>query len=183
MHAIPRVLIALSVTVTGCQGRSTADGRDSTLAQSADSTAATPAARESPRESAPAGSPAGEAAGKEPGHIPATPTPTVTSENAIATMRQQLQQLDGASVENLQRDMKEHTTKLADLLTTMRVEVQAVTSPAKSSWLASADTVDHDLGRLVLLQGQELKTSFSVHRTRVLRLLDAFRVLVPAKPE
>ena len=179
MHVPTRLLLALPLSIIACEGRRTDDGRDSTIAQRAESTAAMPAGR----ESAPAGSPAGEAAGKEEGHLPATPTPTVTSENAITTMRQQLQQLDAGSVENLQRDIKEHSTKLSDLLTTMRVEVQAATSPAKTSWLASADTVDHDLGRLVLLQGQELKSAFSIHRSRAVRLLDAFRVLVPAKPE
>jgi hypothetical protein len=179
MPVTTRVLAALSLTVIACQGRGTADGRDTTLAQTTESIAVT----STRRESAPAGSPAGEAAGKEEGHLPATQTPTVTSENSIATMRQQLQRLDGASIEILRHDMKEHSTEVADLFTTMRVEVQAVTSPAKNSWLASADTVDRDLGKLVLLQGQELKTSFSLHRTRVLRLLDEFRVLVPAKPE
>src|SRR5687768_2107509 len=124
MPVSTRFLIALSLTIIACKGRGTPDSRDTTLAQRTDSIAVTP----SPRESAPAGSPAGEAAGKEPGYIPATPTPTVTSDGAIATMRQQLQQLDAASVENLQREMKDHSTKLADLLTTMRLEVQEVTS-------------------------------------------------------
>jgi hypothetical protein len=114
--------------------------------------------------------------------MPATPTPAVTSENSIATMRLQLQRLDTASVENLQRNMKEHSRMLGDLFTTMRVEVQAVTSPAKNSWLAAADTVEHDVGRLAEAQGEELRTAFRVHRGRVTRLLDEFRVLVPAKP-
>jgi hypothetical protein len=97
-------------------------------------------------------------------------------------MRLQLQRLDTASVENLQRNMKEHSRMLGDLFTTMRVEVQAVTSPTKNSWLASADTIEHALGRLALAQGEELRTAFREHRSRVTRLLDEFRVLVPAKP-
>jgi len=179
MHVLSRVLVALSFTVIACQGRPAADSRDTARAQqSAESSAAA-----SPvRESRPADSTAGLAAGKEPGTIPATPTPTVTSENSIATIRLQLQRLDTGSVENLQRNMKEHSRMLEDLLTTMRLEVQALTSPAKNSWLASADTVERDLARIVSTQGVELQTGFRLHRNRVLRLLDEFRVLVPAKP-
>jgi len=77
--------------------------------------------------------------------------------------------------------MTEHTKTLEDLLTTMRVEVQALTAPTKNSWLASADTVEHDLHRLTEAQGEELMTAFRLHRSRVLRLLDEFRALVPAK--
>ena len=97
-------------------------------------------------------------------------------------MRLQLQRLDTASAENLQRDMKEHSRMLGDLLTTMRVEVQAVTSPAKNCWLASADTVEDVLGGLTSAQGAALRTAFRPHRNRVLRLLDEFRVLVPSRP-
>ena len=179
MRVLVRVLVALNLTVIACQGRRPADNGDTARAQqSAESSAAAPRVR----ESRPADSTAGLAAGKEPGTTPATPTPTVTSENSIAAMRLQLQRLDTASVENLQRNMKEHSTKLGDLLTTMRVEVQAVTSPAKDAWVASADTVERDLGQLALVQGEELRTAYRVHRSRVLRLLDGFRVLVPAKP-
>jgi hypothetical protein len=123
------------------------------------------------------------ASGKEPGTIPATPTPSVTTDNAIATMRQHLQRLDNASVATLQSGMKEHSKMLGDLLTTMRVEVQAAASTAKDAWLVSADSVEGDLDRLALADGAALTTAFREHRTRVLRLLDGFRTLVPHKSE
>ena len=123
------------------------------------------------------------ASGKEPGTIPATPTPSVTTDNAIANMRQRLQALDNASVQTLQSGMKEHSKMLGDLLTTMRVEVQAATSPTKDAWLVSADSVEGDLDRLALADGPALTTAFREHRTRVLRLLDGFRTLVPPKSE
>ena len=123
------------------------------------------------------------ASGKEPGTIPATPTPSVTSDNAIANMRQRLQALDNASVQTLQSGMKEHSKMLGDLLTTMRVEVQAAASTTKDAWLVSADSVESDLDRLALADGAALTTAFREHRTRVLRLLDGFRVLVPPKSE
>lgn len=121
------------------------------------------------------------ASGKEPGTIPATPTPSVTTDNAIATMRQHLQRLDNASVTTLKSGMKEHSKMLGDLLTTMRVEVQAAASTTKDAWLVSADSVESDLDRLALADGAALTTAFREHRTRVLRLLDGFRVLVPPK--
>ena len=94
-------------------------------------------------------------------------------------MRDHLQRLDGATAESLQSGMKDHSKMLGDLLTTMRVEVQAATSPTKNTWLASADTAENELDRLALANGEALKTSFREHRTRVLRLLDGFRALVP----
>lgn len=179
MHRLLRFVVALSFAVIACQGRGSTSDRDTAEAkQIADS----PATVSRSPESRPVDSAAALAAGKEPGTIPATPTPAVTSENSIATMRLQLQRLDTASAENLQRSMREHATMLGDLLTTMRVEVQAVTSATKNSWLASADTVERDLGGIVSAQGEELRTAFRLHRNRVLRLLDEFRVLVPAKP-
>ena len=96
-------------------------------------------------------------------------------------MRLHLQRLDTASVENLQRSMKEHSGMLGDMLTTMRVEVQAVTAPAKDSWLAVADSAESDLDQLALAQGEALRTAFRTHRLRILRLLDEFRVLVPPR--
>jgi hypothetical protein len=96
-------------------------------------------------------------------------------------MRSHLQRLDTASVQTLQSKMKEHAKMLGDLLTTMRVEVQATTSSAKNAWITAADSVEGDLDRLALAQGEELRTAFRAHRTRVVRLLDEFRALVPVK--
>ncbi len=77
--------------------------------------------------------------------------------------------------------MSEHQKMLGDLLTTMRVEVQAATSPAKNAWIAAADSVEGDFDKLALANGEALRTAFREHKTRVLRLLDGFRVLVPAR--
>ena len=174
------LLVALSLAVVACEGRGAARREDTATAQQpADSPAA---AVRGPQPKA-TDSGAANAAGLEPGDIPAKRTPTVTSEKSIATMRQHLQQCDSASVLVLQGKMKEHATLLGDLLTTMEVEVQAVTSPTKNSWLASADSVENDLDKLSLAKGEELRTAFRAHSTRVRRLLDEFRVLVPAKPE
>lgn len=96
-------------------------------------------------------------------------------------MQLQLQRLDTASVSTLQGGMAQHSKTLGDLLTTMRVQVQAVTVPAKNSWLAAADSVENDLDKLALAQGEELRTAFRAHRTRVLRLIEQFRALVPAE--
>jgi hypothetical protein len=96
-------------------------------------------------------------------------------------MRLHLQRLDTASAQVLQGKMAEHAKILGDLLTTMEVEVQGVTSPAKNTWLAFADTVENDLDKLALANGEELRTAFRAHSSRVRRLLDEFRVLVPAK--
>ena len=174
-----RFLVALNLTVVACKGPGAAGSRDTAQAQQ--QPADSPAMASGGRESAPAGSSAGQAAGKEAPYIPATPTPTVTSESSIVAMRLHLQRLDTASAQNLQAKMKDHATMLGDLLTTMGVEVQQVTSSTKTSWLALADTVDGDLDKLALAQGEELRTAFRAHRTRVTRLLDQFRVLVPAK--
>ena len=174
-----RLVMALSLTVIACEGPGTAGRGDTAAAQQLADSPATAALGPAPR---PADSAAAIAAGKEPGHIPATPTPTVTSEKSIAAMRLHLQQCDTASVQVLQGKMTEHAKMLGDLLTTMEVEVQGVTSPAKNSWLASADTVENDLDKLALTQGEALRTAFRVHSNRVRRLLDEFRVLVPAKP-
>jgi hypothetical protein len=94
-------------------------------------------------------------------------------------MRLQLRQLDSTNVQSLSGKMAEHSKTFTDLLTTMRVEAQAATSPAKNSWLALADSAEHDLARLASVQGEELRAAFRAHRDRVLRLLDGFRVLVP----
>ena len=177
----------MSVAVTACQSRVEEVKPDTAFAhQTADSTAtASPGRVARPADSAavsrPADSITAAASGREPGSIPARPTPTTTSENTIVRMRLHLQRLDTASVENLQRSMKEHASMLGDMLTTMEVEVQALTSPAKNSWLAASDSAENDLDRLALAQGEALRTAFRAHRLRVLRLLDEFRVLVPAK--
>ena len=173
-----RLIMALSVTMIACDGPGAAGRGDTASVQRrADS----PATAVRGPQARPAESAAALASGIEPGSIPATPTPTVTSENSIATMRQHLQRCDSASVQVLQGSMTEHAKLLGDLLTTMEVEVQALKSPAKDSWLASADTVDDDLAKLALAQGEELRTAFRAHSTRVRRLLDEFRVLVPAR--
>ena len=173
-----RLVMALSLTVIACEGPGTAGRGDTAAARQLADSPATTARGPTPR---PADSAAAVAAGKEPGTIPATPTPTVTSENSIAAMRRHLQQCDTASVQVLQGKMTEHAKLLGDLLTTMEVEVQAVTSPAKNSWMTSADSVENDLDKLALAQGEELRTAFRAHSNRVRRLLDEFRVLVPAK--
>lgn len=176
MRLLLRHVGVLSLIAFACQGRGAESNPDTALPQQpADS----PATASVARESRPADSTAPLAKGIEPGHIPATPTPTVTTENAIATMRLQLQRLDTASVANLQARMTEHTKAVTDLLTTMRLEVQEATSPTKTAWLASADTVDRDLPKLNETQGEALRTAFRMHRTRVMRLLDDFRALVP----
>lgn len=178
MHVL-WALIALSVALTSCQGRGAEVSNDTTAApQTADLPAAAASRGTVPR---PTDSITAAAAGREPGTIPATPTPTTTSERTIASMRLHLQRLDSASVENLQRSMKEHSGMLGDMLTTMQVEVQAVTSPAKNSWLALADSAETDLDQLALAQGEALRTAFRTHRLRILRLLDEFRILVPAR--
>jgi hypothetical protein len=173
-----RLVMALSLTAIACQGPGTAGRDDTATAQQVADSPAMTARGPAPR---PADSAAAVAAGREPGDIPATPTPTVTSEKSIAAMRLHLQQCDAASVQVLQSKMTEHAKMLGDLLTTMEVEVQEVTSPAKSSWMASADTIEQDLDKLALAQGEALRTAFRVHSNRVRRLLDEFRVLVPAK--
>jgi len=173
-----RLIMALSVTMIACDGPGAAGRGDTASAQRrADS----PATAVRGPQARPAESAAALASGIEPGTIPATPTPTVTSEKSIATMRQHLQRCDTASVQVLQGNMTEHAKLLGDLLTTMEVEVQALKSPAKDSWLASADTVENDLDKLALAKGEELRTAFRAHSTRVRRLLDDFRVLVPAR--
>lgn len=96
-------------------------------------------------------------------------------------MRQSLQRLETASAQELSGKMTEHQKMLGDLLTTMRVEVQAATSTAKNAWLVAADSVEGDLDKLAMADGDALRTAFREHKTRVLRLLDGFRVLVPAK--
>jgi hypothetical protein len=121
------------------------------------------------------------AAGKEPGTIPATRTPTTTTEISITTMRARLQMLDTASERTLRRNLDQHTKMLGDLLTTMRVQFQGVKSPSTTSWLISADSVEDDLDRLDNAKGDAIRTGFQLHRKRVLRLLDEFRVLVPKK--
>ncbi len=144
MHLLLRAVVALSVAVTACQSRVEEAKPDTASAQQ---TVDSPAPPSRGRVSGPADSPTtarhadsitAAAVGREPGSIPARPTPTTTSENTIAKMRLHLQRLDTASVENLQRSMKEHASMLGDMLTTMEVEVQAVTSPAKNSWLAAS---------------------------------------------
>ena len=173
-----RLILALSFATVACEGPGAAGRGDTASAQRrADS----PATAARVPQARPAESAAALASGVEPGSIPATPTPTVTSEKSIATMRQHLQQCDSASVLVLQGKMTEHAKLLGDLLTTMEVEVQALKSPAKTSWLAFADTVDHDLAKLALAQGEELRTAFRAHSSRVRRLLDEFRALVPAR--
>jgi hypothetical protein len=183
MRASPGLLVVLSLATIACR-RSAEELDRETTAAAADSPAAStgraPVASTDPTPR-PADSAAGLAAGKEPGTIPATPTPTITSESAIAAMRAQLQRLDTASVQALAGARAEHSKMLGDLLTTMRVEVQALTSTAKDSWLAMADSAEGDLNRLALADGEALRTAFRVHRDRVLRLLDDFRVLVPRK--
>ena len=179
MHAPHPIVIALSLTVLACNGPGSASSGDtSQVQQRADSPAT---AARSP-EPGPGDTTSALAATKEPGTVPATPTPTVTAEGSIATMRRHLQRLDSAGVETLQNTMKEHAKMLGDLLTTMEVEVQGSSSPRKNSWLASSDSVENDLDKLALAQGEALRTAFRAHSSRVRRLLDEFRVLVPAKP-
>jgi hypothetical protein len=182
MRAPHLLIVALNLTVIACQGRGSPNVRDTTdVQQAADSPAtASRGSEPAPTTSSTSSGSAGITP-SEPGTVPATPTPTVTTENAIATMRLNLQRMDTASVQDLQARMREHSKSIGDLLTTMRVEVQAATSPSKNAWLASADSVESDLDRLALAQGEELKTAFRAHRNRVLRLIEAFRVLVPAK--
>lgn len=177
MRPHPRLLLVSGLAVA-CQGPGTGGSADTVqLPPPADS----PATVSSERAPRPVESRSGLAAGKEPGTFPATPTPTVTSESAIAAIRLQLQRIDTASIQTLQGMTREYATNLGDLLTTMRVEVQAVTSPTKNSWIAAADTVENDLAQLTSASGEALRTAFREHRARVARLLDAFRMLVPAR--
>ena len=186
------LVIALGLFMMACQGRGTGSSEDSSLAQSRpDSPAtATPSASTpvggapTTGTSQPVSSTSTGTAGitpSEPGTIPAKPTPAVTSDKAIATMRQNLQRLETASATELSTKMTEHQKMLGDLLTTMRVEVQATTSPTKNAWLAAADSVEGDLDKLALADGEALRTAFRDHKTRVLRLLDGYRALMPAK--
>lgn len=178
----PPILLcaALILATTNCKGRddTTIRGSSRAVADSPATVAATPA-RDS---SAPVPDDDDEKAskdGKESGTIPATPTPTVTTESSIATMRAHLARLDSASADVLQGKVAEHTKLLGDLLTTMRVEAQASTSPRKEAWIAAADSVEGDLDKLALAHGEQLRTAFRTHRNRVLKLLDDFRALVP----
>lgn len=179
MRGLIQIPIALTVTVIACQNRRPADNNDTALTQQSAESSRPASPDPAPKPVDPT---AGLAKGKEPGTTPATPTPSVTSESSITAMRLHLQRLDTASATGLQGSMQQHSRMLGDLLTTMRVEVQSVTSASKESWLAAADTVEDDLNRLALAQGAELTTAFRAHRTRVLQLLDGFRALVPAKP-
>ena len=181
-----RLVVTLSFIFVACQGRGAETRLDTAQVQPPTGSPAT-ASRESAPKAAdrPAARPVdttnASATGKEPGTIPATRTPTVTSESSIAAMRLHLQRLDTTSVQTLQAGMANHGKMLGDLLTTMRVEAQAATSSAKNAWLAAADSVEKDLDQLALAQGDQLRTAFRAHRTRVLRLLDEFRALVPPK--
>ena len=186
MRTQQRYTIALVLTVIACQRGTTKDAEDTARAEvRADSPAA--ASSTTPKGDSttqPVKSTSTGTAGitpSEPGTIPATPTSAVTSENSIAAMRQSLQQLESASAQELSTKMSDHQKKLGDLLTSMRVEVQAATSTTKNNWLAAADTVENDFDRLALANGEALRTTFREHRTRVLRLLDGFRALVPPK--
>jgi hypothetical protein len=175
MRTTAPVVFALSVIVA-CQGQGSGSLDTAQAKQPPPDSAA---AALGGRASTPGGSGAAQSDGKEPGTIPATPTPTVASESSISAMRSQLARWDTASAVTLQGDIKEHSQRLGDLLTTMRVEVQALTAPSKNAWLAAADTVESDLDKLNLAQGEELRTACRQHRDRVLRLMDQFRVLVP----
>ena len=143
------LVISLGLTVIACRGRGTGGNHDTAqVRQPADSAAtASRSPGPAPTGASSSGAPASTTTGtagitpSEPGTIPAKPTPTVTTESSIATMRLSMQRLDSASVTELQAKMKDHSKMLGDLLTTMRVEVQAVTSPSKNGWLASADSV------------------------------------------
>lgn len=186
MRIQQRNAIALVLVIIGCQRGSSRSTEDTTRAQvTADSPAA--AAETTPKgegATPPVKSTSTGTAGitpSEPGTIPATPTPAVTSESSITAMRQSLQQLESASAQELSTRVSDHQKKLGDLLTTMRVEVQAATSTTKDTWLAAADSVEGDLDKLALANGEALRTAFRDHRTRVLRLLDSFRALVPPK--
>lgn len=176
-----RLVIVLSFVAIACNGNGAAGNRDTTTVQPSADPPATAARASEPAK--PVDSTAALAKGKEPGTTPATRTPTVTSENSIAAMRQQLQRLDAAGVQDLQASMKEHSKMVEDLFTTMRVEVDAVSSTTKSTWLASADSVEKNLPLLSSAQGEELRTAFRAHSTRVRRLLDEFRVMVPRSSE
>jgi hypothetical protein len=176
-----RSVITLSFVLMACQGRGAETSADTALSPAPADAPATSAREPSPRAvDKAADSAKAQASGKEAGTIPATPTPTVTSESSIASMRLQLQRLDTASVSTLQGRMTEHSKMLGDLLTTMRVQVQAVTAPTRDGWLATADSAENDLDKLALARGEDLRTAFRAHSTRVLRLLEQFRVLVPA---
>jgi hypothetical protein len=96
-------------------------------------------------------------------------------------MRSHLQRLDTMGVADLQLMMQEHSRILTEILTPMRSEVLRSTVPGKESWMALADTVEHDLNRLALARGEELRSALRQHHQRVLRLLDSYRVFVPAK--
>ena len=183
MRTSIRLLIVLSVTGVACSGSGADRSRRDTpqSQQQPDSPATASGTPSAPREPGPSG--AATPSGKEPGTIPATPTPTVTSESSITAMRAHLQRLDTASAQNLQAKMKDHAKALGDLLTTMGVEVQAVTAATKNAWVALSDSVDGDLDKLALAEGEELRTAFREHRNRVLRLLDQFRLLVPARAD
>jgi hypothetical protein len=181
-----RIVGTLSFIFAACQGRSAETRLDTAQVQQPAGSTVTASRDSAPKAvDRPAARPVdttnASATGKEPGTIPATPTPTVTSESSIAAMRLQLQRLDTASAQTLQVRMTEHGKMLGDLLTTMRVEVQAATSSTKNTWLAAADSVEKNLGQLALAQGEQLRTAFRAHRTRVLRLLEEFRALVPPK--
>lgn len=186
MRTQQRYAIALVLTVIGCQRGTTKSTEDTARVQvRADSPAA--AVATTPKGDGPAPPATSTSTGtagitpSEPGTIPATPTPAVTSDNSIAAMRQSLQQVESATAQELESKVSDHQKKLGDLLTTMRVEVQAVTSTTKNTWLAAADSVESDLDRIALADGEALRTAFREHRTRVLRLLDSFRALVPPK--
>jgi hypothetical protein len=181
MHKPHRLVIALSIAGLGCNGNGASGSRDTAVVQQSADSPATAAQSPAPRPAT--DSAAALAKGKEEGTVPATPTPTVTSESSIAALRQQLQRLDGASVPDLQGSIREHSKMVEDLFTTMRVEVDAVTAPTKASWLASADSVEKNLALLSSAQGEALRTAFRAHSTRVRRLLDEFRVLVPRSSE
>lgn len=176
-----RLLIVLGLVAIACNRDGSGANRDTATAERIAESAASVARAPAPRPAA--DSAAALAKGKEEGTIPATRTPTVTSETSIAALRQQLQRLDPASAQELQASMKEHSKMVEDLFTTMRVEVDAVTAPTKSSWLASADSVEKNLALLASAQGEDLRTAFRAHSTRVRRLLDEFRVLVPRSSE
>lgn len=184
-----RLVIALGLALIGCQGRGTGSTQDTAQSQPrADSPAAAAAKPDAGVGGGGAAQPTSATstgtAGitpSEPGTIPAKPTPAVTSESSIAAMRQSLLRLETASAQELAGKMAEHHKMLGDLLTTMRVEVQAATSTSKNAWLVAADSVEGDLDKLALADGEALRTAFRDHRTRVLRLLDGFRVLVPPK--
>ena len=93
-------------------------------------------------------------------------------------MQAHMQQMEGATGEQLQANLVEHRQVVANMISQMNREMRDMDMSANTEWNTTIEAVREDLRRLPEMSAAELEGFMPEHRQRVMRLLEMHREMM-----